>query len=422
MNCRLFYLILCGLLLLSIDANGQEYSSSVDLLEQTESELVVRSIGISDRKKDAEAMAIRSAFNTLFYYGITDYNNGKPLIQKDNTYYVNKFLNERYMMFCRNVEPISIEATRSTPRRYIAVVKFDIAIKSLIKDLVFEKLMERPIEEVTLQETQTTVGLPTIMVVPYTAEGQTYREVLQADPDLRMAIARVEEGFNKLGVSTLDFEARLDAMLRSREFNTSANISEEKLLADNSGTDVIVVVDFIKDYDSQGNRASLNMKAKSTASGALLASSVGWTNKFYTDDFDMLCVLAVEKQVEPFLNSIKLNLAATIEGGKSLVLRIVCAENSKNTLESGVGTEGYMLSSMIRRWVRTNAQDGKYHIQSAVATQMIFDNVTIPSLDVDGLPMDVSTFGDNLLFWLNSTLKVPCKMSIDGQTVHITIL
>ena len=52
---------------------------------------------------------------------------------------------------------------------------------------------------------------------------------------------------------------------------------------------------------------------------------------------------------------------------------------------------------------------------------MIFDYVKIPSVDADGLPMDAAQFGDNLLFYLTMELKVPCKMQIDGQTIHITL-
>lgn len=408
-------------ILLSSFAFGQEYSTAVELIEQTEDVLVVCSKGMSEKKKDVEKAAVSSAFYTLFYRGIAGYNNGAPLILKDNKYYVDKFLNERYVMFSRNIELVSLEETKTNPKKFVATVKFDIALKPLIKDLTFEKLMERPITEVSMEETKAEVGLPTITVVPYRQETQTYKEIFQSDADLRMAVARVQEGFNKLGVTTIDFEGRLEAMWRSREFNAVAVQSEEKLLLDNSGADVYIIVDFIKDRDPQGNRASLNMKAYETASGNLLSSSVDWTNRFMTDDFDRLCVMAVEQQIEPFLEDLKVNFAKSIHEGKSVALRITRTEKSAYTLESEVGSEGYLLSNIIRRWVRTNAQSGQYHLQGMVADQMFFDTVKIPSVDMDGLPMDAAQFGDNLLFYLNSELKIPCKMRVDGQTIHITL-
>lgn len=422
MRRKLFLLavILCAIL--SFDVFGQEYSTSVELIEQTENALVVRSVGVSDKnKKQAEKLAVQSAFYTLFYRGISGYNNGAALILKDNKYYVNKFLEERYVQFARNIELISVEDVPSTPKKFMATVKLDIAIKPLIKDLTLEKLMEKPVTEISMEETKVEVGLPTITVVPYRQETQTYKDIFQNNADLRMAVARVQDGFNKLGVTTIDFEARLEAMWRSREFNAVAMQSEEKLLLDNSGADIYVVVDFIKDYDREGNRASLNMKAYETASGNMLSSSVGWTNRFATDDFDRLCVMAVELQIKPFLEDLKVNFAKGIKEGKSVVLRITRAEAATFSLDSEVGSEGYLLSNIIRRWVRANAQNGQYHLQGVVADQMIFDTIKIPSVDTDGLPMDAAQFGDNLLFYLNTTLKVPCKMKLDGQTIHITL-
>jgi hypothetical protein len=282
--------------------------------------------------------------------------------------------------------------------------------------------MDKPLSDVSMEETKEEIGLPTITVVPYKQEGESYQEILQSDADLRMAIAKVQEGFNQLGASTIDFEGRLEAMWRSRDFNASAVQSEEKKLLDNSGADVYVVVDFLKDIsESEGSRVSLNMKAYVTASGENLSSSVGWTNRFHTKDLDKLCVYAVEGQLKGFLEDLSLNFARRIDGGKSVVLRITRLPNSVNTLESKVGAQGYALSNVIRRWVRANSQNGKYHLQGVVADEMIFDDIKIPAKDVDGLPMDVAQFGDNLLYFLNTEMNVPCKMTIDGNSIYINL-
>ena len=31
------------------------------------------------------------------------------------------------------------------------------------------------------------------------------------------------------------------------------------------------------------------------------------------------------------------------------------------------------------------------------------------------------SFGDNLLFYLNSEVGVPCEMKLDGKTIYITL-
>lgn len=163
------------------------------------------------------------------------------------------------------------------------------------------------------------------------------------------------------------------------------------------------------------------MKAYETASGNILASRQDWTNRFYTSDLDQLCMYAVDSQLKGFLDDVALNFARTIKEGTSVVLRISQGAGSTTNLNSSVGGTGYVLSNAIRRWVRENAQDGRYHLQGIVAEEMIFDDVKIPSKDVDGLPMDAAQFGDNLLYYLNMDLKVPCEMKLDGRTIYIIL-
>ena len=122
-----------------------------------------------------------------------------------------------------------------------------------------------------------------------------------------------------------------------------------------------------------------------------------------------------------FLDDIALNFARTIGDGTSVVLHIAKGPQSKLDLNSQVGPQKYILSSLIRRWVRANAQDGRFHLRGLVPEAMIFDDIKIPSKDADGLPMNAAQFGDNLLFYLNSEVGVPCEMKLDGKTIYITL-
>ncbi len=399
-----------------------EYSTSVTLVNQSDDLLTVQSIGLSEKKKEAVDMAIKSAFYTLLYRGVNGYNNNKPLVQRNNQYYFDKFINSRYSMFVRNYAEIGEAEKLSGGKQYKSQVEVNILIKSLVKDLVFEKLMDNPLEEVTMQDTKEEIGLPSITVVPYKKEEETFRSILQNDFDRRMAVSRVQEGFNRLGVTTVDFEGKLDAMWRSREFNANTADSDEKRLLMNSGADVYVIVDIMKDIsDAEGSRVSLNMKAYETASGNILSARQEWTNRFRTNDLDRLCIYAVEGQLKGFLDDLAVNFARGIAKGNSVVLKISKGVNSTLHLNSQVGPQKYSLSNVIRRWVRQNAQDGRYHLQGVVDEEMIFDDVKIPSKDVDGLPMDPAQFGDNLLFHLNEEIGVPCEMKLDGRTIYITL-
>lgn len=400
---------------------AQEYSTAVTYVSHTDDILTLHSIGLSDKKKEATDMAIKSAFYTLLYRGVNGYNNNKPLIQKDNKFYTDKLLNTRYPMFVRSSTETEEPTKENSSKQYKSQVEVSILIKSLVKDLVFEKLMAQPLSEVTMEDTKAEIGLPTITVVPYKKEDETYKSILENDFDRRIAVSSVQNGFNQLGVTTIDFEGKLEATWRSMDFNANTAESDEKTLLQSTGADVYVIVDIKKDIsESEGSRISLIMKAYETASGNILASRQDWTNRFRTNSLDKLCVYAVEGQLKGFLDDVALNFARAIKDGNSVVLKISQGENSTTTMTSTVGGT-YVLSNAIRRWVRENAQNGRYHLQGIVAEEMIFDDIKIPAKDSDGLPMDAAQFGDNLLYYMNTHLKVPCEMKLDGKTIYIIL-
>ena len=399
---------------------AQEYSTAVTYVSHTDDILTVHSIGLSEKKKDAIDMAIRSAFYTLLYRGINGYNNNKPLIQKDNKFYTDKLLNKRYPMFVKSSTETE-EPTKNSNKQYKSQVEVAILIKSLMKDLAFEKLMLQPLSEITMEDTKAEIGLPTITVVPYKKEDETYKSILANDFDHRIAVSNVQNGFNQLGVTTIDFEGKLEAIWRSMDFNANTAESDEKSLLQNTGADVYVIVDIRKDIsESEGSRISLIMKAYETSSGNVLASRQNWTNRFRTNSLDKLCAYAVEGQLKGFLDDISLNFARSIKDGNSVVLKISKGKNSTTTMNSTVGGT-YILSNAIRRWVRENAQNSRYHLQGIVSEEMIFDDIKIPAKDSDGLPMDAAQFGDNLMYYMNTQLKVPCEMKLDGKTIYIIL-
>ncbi len=406
-----------------LDAIAQtEYSNAVTFVSQTDEVLTVQSIGLSEKKKTAPEMAVRSAFYTLLYRGISGYNNGKPLVTNDNKYYTDKLLTLRYNMFVRSKRELTAPEKDVSGDYYKSQVEIEILIKSLVKDMVFEKVMDNPLSEVTMEDTKAEIGLPSITVIPYKKDDESYKQILQEDFDRRIAVSRVQNGFNQLGVTTIDFEGRMEAVWRSQDFNASAAESDESRLLQSTGSDVNVIVDIKKDISAQeGSRISLVMKAYETASGNILASRQDWTNRFHTNNLDQLCIYAVDAQLKGFLDDIALNFARSIKSGTSVMLKISRTPESTTNLNSTVGDAGYQLSNAIRRWVRSNAQDGRYHLQGVVADEMIFDDIKIPSKDVDGLPMDAAQFGDNLLYYLNNTLKVKCQLKLDGRTIYITL-
>lgn len=400
-----------------------EYSSSVTLVAQTENQLVVTSKAIGDRKRDAQEMAVKSVFHCLFYKGVAGYNGGKPLLKKDNTYYVERFLSERYVMFVGNTTVQGEIEKTPDKRRYTCTMRVEVLIDNLVRDLVTEGLASKPASETSLEETDEAIMLPSIMVVPYKMEDETYRSVIQKNSDKRTAMVKVQEMFVQRGVTTIDLEAQLDAIYSSKEFNLNTARSAEKSVITRSGADVYVTVDLQQQGTAEtGKRIKVDMKAYDTKSGAILSTTTtGWTNPVKNMETSDICILAVKTRMNDFMRSLSTSFAKQIGNGKTLSLRILKSKGGKWSLDSQVGTAGYTLSSVIRRWVKAHAEKGRMHLKGGVAEMLWFDTVAIPSTDSDGMSMDAATWGDNLLYYLNNDLKVPCKMKFDGTSIDITL-
>ena len=53
---------------------------------------------------------------------------------------------------------------------------------------------------------------------------------------------------------------------------------------------------------------------------------------------------------------------------------------------------------------------------------MIFDNVKIPPVDADGLPMDAAQFTFLLESYLKEQQGVDCTTRVDGDNILVTIM
>lgn len=201
---KLRILLLSLLATYTIHLTAQElYSNDLSCVKADNNLAVITASGIAEKKKDVYSMALKSIFNALFLNGIDGVENGRPLVGKEDSYYMNQFFNSRYMLFVKNYETVE-EPVRQSSRLYKGTVTAQILLGALKKDLIRNKLMTKPMEEMSMEETRQQVALPTIMVVPYKSNDRSsYAGILKNDFDLRVAVSTVKEGFVKLGVKTV---------------------------------------------------------------------------------------------------------------------------------------------------------------------------------------------------------------------------
>lgn len=421
---RKFSLLLLSLFALSTIHAQEFYSRDVVFIQAKQNTIVVQSTGEHEKKKEALAMAVKSAIDTYLFAGIAGVEDGKPLLDESArntniTYFNRLYADGRYNVFVKNV--VELEKPQKQPSKlYRTKVSVEFFPQALYKDLLNSKVLKPSAADVSLKETQEMISMPSIMVVPYKKDGQTYKSVLAGDFDKRMAVGKVQDEFRSKGVETVDLEAKLDATLRSLEFESDMADSFDTQLIKNSGADVYVTVDLIKDITSVGSRVALSLKAYDTATGRVLSSKQGSSDRFRTSAIDKLCVYAVQSVAPEFLKDISEGMAKKVSSGSTMALKVSIDGTSYRSLDDEVAGTDLGISDIIRSWLRKNAVNGAFHMQGKTSTAIIFDEVKIPNKNADGDLQDATDFGVRLTRFLKNK-GINATNRIDGSTIYISI-
>lgn len=262
---------------------------------------------------------------------------------------------------------------------------------------------------------------PKIMVIPYTREGEDLRTVLENDENKRISIAKIKEGFDTRGFTTVDFVAKLKAAKDNNVFTSDNQTDIKSQIIQMSGADVYVQAEIIVERGQSGNSVKLILTAFETSTGNSLSNKVGESGRFYTEDFNKLSSKAVESCVEDFLNVMQSKFTDIVNNGKSVIIDISFDPGSQYKMSSEIGTEGLPLSDQVEMWMEKNAYKNNYHIQGTTDLKMIFDDVKIPLKDqVTGNNYNPNKFALELFKFLKGLGLQPGK-DVKGSTIYITI-
>lgn len=125
---------------------AQQYAAMVELVEEDKGKATFRVETQAEKKKEAEDIAAKALFYTLFYngvegFGIDDFNIGTPLIEKENKYYVEKFLANKYKGFVIGSQ-LEGEPTKDESGLFKVYAIVQINKEALIRDLKINKIIE----------------------------------------------------------------------------------------------------------------------------------------------------------------------------------------------------------------------------------------------------------------------------------------
>lgn len=262
---------------------------------------------------------------------------------------------------------------------------------------------------------------PKIMVIPYTKEGEDLRTILEEDENKRIAIAKIKEGFDTRGFTTVDFVAKLKAAKDNNIFTSDNQTDIKTQIVEMSGADVYVQAEVIAERGTSGNSVKLILTAYEISTGNSLSNKVGESGRFNTEDFNKLSSRAVESCVDDFLNVMQSKFTDIVNNGKSIMVDISFDTGSEHKMSSEIGNEGLPLSDQIELWMEENAFKNNYHIQGTTDVRMIFDDVRIPLKDQStGNNYNPNKFGLEIFKFFRG-LGMQITRDIKGNTIFITI-
>ncbi|MDO8365722.1 MAG: DUF6175 family protein [Saprospiraceae bacterium] len=261
---------------------------------------------------------------------------------------------------------------------------------------------------------------PSIMVIPFARENQDMRKVLENDINLRVAVTKVKEGFDKRGFSTVDFVAKSKLVNNDKAMEMNNLSSLKQQIIELSGADIYVETEANVNRTDGGNSITVIVTAYDAFSGLSLANKVGNSPKFYTDNFEKLAEKAAESIIEDFLNTMQSKFDEIVKNGRIAALNITFSENATTDMDTEVGDTGQMFSELMEKWLEENTFKGYFHLQGVTATKMIVDELRLPFQDANGNNYRPTKFAAELRNYLKK-MGFESTRDVQGSKIFITI-
>ena len=374
---------------------------------------VFHSAGVSDEKKGVEINAIKSLFYTLFFQGVEGVNDGQPLVCHPNEMYTKTFFNAsaRYAAYVVNVE--EVVKPKKIAGRYQGTMAITVKLRQLVNDV---KKNTR-CDEVKVETPKTKIAKPTIIVVPYAREGESFQAIIENEnnSDQMIAVGAVEEGLLENDIEIRSLKGVLEGRKRQALYDTRSNTSNEKELLRSSGADVYIEVKMEPHITAEGTSVSLDLTARQTGTGIEWAKKVGTSNKFRTSDVKRLCQFVVKDNLPSFINQI-------IDRYMQPTRITLDIYTNGPSLMDACKT-GRRIIDEIKRWLAKNAHEGDYKAAGTNADYTRFDYIVIPSHDKEGIKMDAGMFlGEMAAFLKTIGVSVDTGSIIDeGNIMQMTL-
>ena len=420
-------LFLIGLIL-CIPADAQNFSDNVSRESQEGDVVAIKASATHEKKKEAEILAMKSAFNALLHSGVEGLHNGQPMIVGDCKQYDYRFFHENRYIQYMSQEPRKLNNDKIKGNNLTTVVVY-INTKGLKAELLRNKLPLSPAWADAKAVNATASLNPTFVVVPNTTAETGYsfeamRTIIENDPVQRYAIDRVAEEFQKNGFKTRDFVTQLQNAKTSNFLREGTQTDDASMLVSQLPGDIVVTVDCVVETLNSGTSAAmLNISAVEKQTAGRLATKTFESGQYHTTEHNRLADYAVKKISKDFFSQLQDSFDAMVKKGREVSMELALAENVDWDFDSDAPASGEFFKDALEEWLRENSFQSNYSMNSST-DKYIALSVNVPLWDQEkNRSFTLSNFGSNFRKFLKSHLGEDYKPKIAsmGQKMLITI-
>jgi hypothetical protein len=263
---------------------------------------------------------------------------------------------------------------------------------------------------------------PTIVVIPYTAEGENMRDVLEEDVNRRVAVTAVKQAFDDLDFATVDLRALVASIRTGRTLTAAAETDFKTQVIEQSRADIYVELEIMEpDEGGAPSSASVIRTAYLTNNGMSLANMIGRSGTYRGVEYSRLVERAAGDSIHAFLQVMQARFDDVVENGAVISFDISVGDGAEFDLSSDVGDDPDMLSFLIEDWFAENAWKNNYSVSGITDVRMIFDAVRIPLYDPNTCRnYNASQFSREFLRYLR-TLGVRAGQTVTRGSIFIEL-
>ena len=290
------------------------------------------------------------------------------------------------------------------------------------------------------QENNKAAKKPTVMVVPslpwckehnyiktVTNQGSSkeYPDYAKAagDANLFAVITKIGELMTERGLILKDYSAAVrnaeqlsveSEMLASSTSGASVAESPMDRLMNTAKADILVEVGWAVNTVGPKHSITYNLRGIDAYTSNQVAAAQGTGNQSFSSEIPVLLEEAVITNIDQFTSQLQAHFDDLLTNGRSVSIVIQTFDN-----DSGVNFEteygGIELQEIIDNWMAENTVQGRYNLESATETIMLFNNVRIPLFKPNGSAMDTRSFVSILRKKLNAApYNIPSKLTTTG--------